>query len=139
MPAPACVPARRWLRLAKQKGLSIHAVEALRERGMTVALFTGNFDEYMQAQWSDLNYAAEGCESLLAVQKRNIEACLSNRHGAAAADGSSGCAWLHFINHLALRYRLRLKGLFVDEAVCSLQHALGLQKCCNAELTEITF
>ncbi len=101
--------------LAKQKGLSIHTVEALRERGMTEALFTGNFDEYMQAQWADLNYAAEGCESLLAVQKRNIEAVnqiVAAHPQQTVAVGTHGCALstiLHYYTDYGLKGYLYMK------------------------------
>jgi len=101
--------------LAKLKGLKIRQLENLREREMMEALFSGNFDQYMEHQWADLTYAAEGCESLLTVQKRNIEAVnqiVAAHPKQTVVVGTHGCALstiLHYYTDYGLKGYLYMK------------------------------
>ncbi|MCI2170499.1 histidine phosphatase family protein [Schleiferilactobacillus perolens] len=56
--------------LAKDHGLSVHQSDQLKERQMPG--WVANFDQYVDRQWQDLDFAETGGESIHTVQARYL-------------------------------------------------------------------
>ena len=92
--------------IAKNKCKNIKIIDDLRERKISNN-WINNFDEYSKNQWNDFSYKLMEGESLIEVQKRNInelDSILNENIGKNIIIGTHGTALSTIINYYDKTY-----------------------------------